>query len=87
MRGKVLFVVINTFTKQYLAQFPGLRGAIMFTSDIAPHDNSTVFLEPANENYTPDQVTAEVVMMSVILGRDTGCPPCHVAKPSHCCST
>ena len=56
MRGKVLFVVINTFTKQYQAQFPGLRGAIMFTSDIAPHDNNTVFLEPANEQYTSDQV-------------------------------
>lgn len=56
MRGRVLFVVINTFTKQYLAQFPGLRGAIMFTSDITPRDNSTVFLEPANEQYTSDQV-------------------------------
>jgi hypothetical protein len=56
MRGRVLFVVINTFTKQYLAQFPGLHGAIMFTSDITPRDNSTVFLEPANEQYTSDQV-------------------------------
>lgn len=56
MRGKVLFVVINTFTKHYLAQFPGLRGALMFTSDIAPHDNSTVFLEPANEQYDTSQV-------------------------------
>ena len=25
MRGKILFVVINTFTPQYLAQFPGLK--------------------------------------------------------------
>jgi hypothetical protein len=62
MRGKVLFVVINTFTKQYLSQFPGLRGAVMFTSDIAPHDNSTVFLEPANEQYTSDQVRAASIV-------------------------
>ena len=52
----MLFVVINTFTKKYLAQFPGLRGALFFVSDIAPHTDDTVFLEPANEKYTPAQV-------------------------------
>lgn len=56
MRGKVLFVVINTYTKRYMAQFPGLRGALMFVSDIKPHTDDTMFLEPANEKYDASQV-------------------------------
>ncbi len=56
MRGKVLFVAINTFTRRYLAQFPGLRGALMFVSDITPTTPDVVFLEPANEKYDATQV-------------------------------
>mmetsp|Transcript_6161 Transcript_6161/g.17685 ORF Transcript_6161/g.17685 Transcript_6161/m.17685 type:complete len:445 (+) Transcript_6161:269-1603(+) len=57
MRGKVLFVAINTYTKRYLAQFPGLRGALLFVSDIAATTEDVVFLEPANEQYDASQLT------------------------------
>lgn len=59
MRGKVLFVAINTYTKRYLAQFPGLRGALLFVSDIAATTEDVVFLEPANEQYDASQVPAK----------------------------
>lgn len=56
MRGKVMFVVVNTYTKRYLKQYPGLRGAMFFVSDITPTSDNVVFLEPANERYDSTQI-------------------------------
>lgn len=56
MRGKIMFVVVNTYSKRYLEQYPNLKGAMFFASDIRPTSDSIVFLEPANERYDSNQI-------------------------------
>lgn len=73
MRGQVMFVVVNTYTKRYLKQYPGLRGAMFFASDITPTSDDIVFLEPANERYDANQVHSDAVYLQCMTLSPRSC--------------
>lgn len=62
-----MFVVVNTYTKRYLKQYPGLRAAMFFASDIKPTSDDIVFLEPANERYDSNQVHSAAIHLRCSL--------------------